>query len=167
MPISRQTLNSRLHMVTLTFPDTTDTLMLWFRPEALTPEVQEHLARIQRQKEVRDFQRERARKKALDKGELPPDDTAQDELDRSGYELIISLLARWDLLEADPTEENPHPAVLPITVETLRSLGIPISNRIVEEMWASLRANPTKSVSIVNSLPPMDGREPSRNGSFS
>lgn len=166
MAISKGRLNSRLHVVTLKFADTDEDLNLWFRPEYMNQEVKDHLDRVNRLKEVRDAKRQKDRLQAIAAGEEPIE-YEDDDLDRAGYDLIMKLLVKWDLLESDPTPENPHPAMTPITLEELRALGIPIGNRIVAEMWASVNANPTISTNTGNSFAPTELRVVSRNGSAS
>lgn len=164
MAISRGKLSNTLESITMTFPDTTDTLTLWFKPDVFTPEMQEAHNRIQRRLQQRTAQR----KRVLDAGGQVADDDDLDEAEMGpALDMILKMVARWDMLEFDPTDECPSPPVLPIDKPTIKSLGWRTINRIIREMVATISADPTKSVSIVGGSERMADRDLSRSGSFS
>lgn len=168
MAITRDRLQNTLSSVTLDFPDTSDTLTVWYAPDAASPAAQREFRRARARYETKQAIRDTKRHQAMEQGqELDEDDAALDAEDRDAtFGLMLRLIRRWDYLEREPSEHEPHPPMVPITAETLDGMGWLTLGRIMDAITDSLRPNPTKSKltepgSELRAVP-----APSRNGSF-
>jgi len=130
MPISPTRIRSLTTRIVLGFDGTDENLVIWVRPEELTPKVQRELRRA-----TRDMKKAQA--VAAEAGEETDDDVDINMM--STYQLLIRLIEHWDLYEGDVQN------TLPVTVETLEGLGIRILNRIAEEVLSTLQVDPKKS----------------------
>lgn len=170
MAISRDRLSNSLERLTLSFEDTTDTLNIWYAPNALTPERERQMQRLRNRLEARKAQRDKQRQEAIAAGKEWEEDDADDALEREEQEQTLSVLIatvrKWDLLERDPSDQEPDPPTLPVSVETLASLGWPVIMRLIREIMETLRADPTTSRTTATGSNQKALTVVSRNGSF-
>lgn len=169
MAISRDRVNNNLHRVMITFEGEPEPLNVWIAPNMITPAFQRVVKRESAQMQARRSRWEKDRQSFIDRGEdIPENLSDEDALDREEQQeqmrMLTLVIKRWDLLERDPSEEEPNPPVLPITFETLEGLGYLTIGRISQEIVASLEVDPTNSRSTGNGSAPAAVTVISRNG---